>query len=29
MIGGMSVVILGQRARAVFRDLAADAVLRG
>jgi LCP family protein required for cell wall assembly len=28
-IGGRSVVILGQRARAVFRDLAADAILRG
>jgi LCP family protein required for cell wall assembly len=28
-IGGLSVVVLGQRARALFRDLRDDAVLRG
>lgn len=28
-IGGRSVVVLGERARAVFRDLAADAIVRG
>ena len=28
-IGGLSVVVLGQRARALFRDLRADAVLGG
>jgi hypothetical protein len=28
-IGGLSVVVLGQRARALFRDLRDDAVLGG
>ena len=28
-IGGLSVVVLGERARALFRDLRGDAVLGG
>jgi hypothetical protein len=29
MVGGLSVVLLGQSAHAMFRDLAADAIFNG